>query len=91
MSLVSPTLRRAVLRRHGKVCLRCGRGGPMTMDHIIPLALGGQTAVENLQPLCVACNRWKGSRVIDYRGGVQGARKRGLRLLRLYREGVLSV
>lgn len=37
----------------------------MTVDHIFPKALGGNNDMENLQPMCLACNSKKGSRVID--------------------------
>lgn len=33
----------------------------MTLDHIVPLAMGGADAVENLQACCLACNHFKGS------------------------------
>lgn len=32
------------------------------IDHITPEALGGETLIENLQLLCRACNRSKGSK-----------------------------
>lgn len=34
-----------------------------TVDHIIPIALGGQTTQENLQPAHWRCNRVKGEKV----------------------------
>jgi len=33
----------------------------MTLDHIVPLAMGGADEVENLQCSCKACNQFKGS------------------------------
>ncbi len=39
----------------------------VTMDHIIPLALGGRHSIENIQPLCVYHNSSKGTQIIDYR------------------------
>lgn len=35
-----------------------------TVDHIVPIAKGGQTSEENLQPAHWKCNRQKGERVI---------------------------
>lgn len=35
-------------------------GTLMTKDHIIPKAKGGKDTVENLQPMCVKCNKEKG-------------------------------
>jgi len=34
-------------------------------DHIIPLARGGETTMDNLQTLCTKCNRKKGIKVAD--------------------------
>lgn len=45
-------------------CVLCGRKityNNMTMDHIKPLAMGGEDSVENLQCTCSACNLFKGS------------------------------
>jgi hypothetical protein len=33
----------------------------MTMDHILPKSLGGETHVKNLQPMCSPCNQQKGT------------------------------
>lgn len=49
----------------------------LTMDHIVPVSLGGRTIAENVQPLCRACNAWKSDRhILDYRhdGGVFATR-----------------
>lgn len=48
-------------------CLCCGLEKPLTPDHIVPLACGGSNAIENLQPLCLDCNRRKANKTIDYR------------------------
>jgi 5-methylcytosine-specific restriction endonuclease McrA len=51
-------------------CLRCGRQAPdieLTVDHVVPLSQGGRNSIENLQPLCRACNTSKHARTIDYR------------------------
>lgn len=48
-------------------CPACGNQRPMTMDHIIPLSLGGTNSINNLQPLCNHCNAVKGQKIIDYR------------------------
>jgi len=41
--------------------------GTLSMDHIVPLSLGGADEPSNIQPLCRACNARKGTKVIDYR------------------------
>jgi superfamily II DNA or RNA helicase len=46
-------------------CRECRREVPRDLvegDHIIPWSAGGPTTMENLQALCIACNRRKGIR-----------------------------
>jgi hypothetical protein len=54
-------LRLAVWRRDGGRCRDCGTDFDLQYDHVIPVALGGATSVENLQLLCGDCNRAKGA------------------------------
>lgn len=60
---ISRDLRRAVFERDGGRCTQCGEDFDLQYDHIIPVALGGATTVENLQLLCGACNREKGANI----------------------------
>lgn len=56
-----------MLKKYGK-CLCCGRTDiKLTMDHVVPISLGGKHVIENLQPLCKSCNCKKGAKTIDYR------------------------
>lgn len=48
-------------------CLRCGLEEDLTIDHVIPLSMGGTNHISNIQPLCKFCNCMKGARHIDYR------------------------
>lgn len=53
---------------YGNKCLRCGRNNiKLTADHILPVAKGGTSNIDNIQPLCVSCNSAKNARHIDYR------------------------
>lgn len=54
-------------------CLCCGRNDvQLTVDHVLPVSMGGTSNIDNLQPLCKSCNCQKNDRHIDYRnrGGI---------------------
>ena len=53
---ITRDMRRAVFERDGGKCVQCGGTFDLQYDHIIPVALGGATSVENLQLLCSQCN-----------------------------------
>lgn len=60
----------ALKAQYGYTCLRCGRCEPeitLTADHVIPIARGGSSFIDNIQPLCMTCNQSKSVRTIDYR------------------------
>lgn len=48
-------------------CVRCGYEKPLTIDHVIPVSLGGSSDISNIQPLCGSCNSKKWKCHIDYR------------------------
>lgn len=52
-----------VFKKYGTKCVTCGSPHDLTVDHIIPLARGGDWSIENLQPMCKSCNSSKGARV----------------------------
>lgn len=54
-----PKLRRAVIRRDGGRCVKCGSTVALTVDHRIPIHLGGTHTMTNLQTLCDPCHRSK--------------------------------
>lgn len=54
-------VRLAVWERDGGRCVACGSRFDIQYDHVIPVAAGGATSVENLQILCAECNRAKGA------------------------------
>ncbi|WP_218924467.1 HNH endonuclease [Streptomyces sp. st140] len=47
------------IRDQGR-CRVCGATSELQFDHIISVAMGGSSEVENLQLLCGPCNRRKG-------------------------------
>ena len=51
----------------GGRCVKCGQIAELTIDHIVPVSVGGRNDISNLQPLCMSCNSRKGTKTIDYR------------------------
>lgn len=62
---MSPKVRYEVIRRDGYRCRACGfgvqDGAHLHVDHIVAIANGGATAMDNLQTLCTVCNLGKGA------------------------------
>lgn len=56
-------IRRSVWERDEGRCVDCGSDFDLQFDHIIPVAMGGASTVENLQLLCAPCNQAKGARL----------------------------
>jgi HNH endonuclease len=56
-------IKRAVWERDEGLCVECGSDFDLQYDHVIPVAMGGASTVENLQLLCAACNQSKGGRL----------------------------
>lgn len=55
-------MRRAVRKSMGAHCASCLRfalPSQLDIDHIKPLALGGEDVEENVQPLCKSCHKTK--------------------------------
>lgn len=52
------------IKRHGRKCMACGATERIVVDHIKPVRThrGLRLTMSNLQILCRACNRGKGSR-----------------------------
>jgi len=58
----------AILDFYGHKCLCCEREDvKLTIDHVIPIFLGGKHSADNVQPLCGPCNSRKKDKHIDYR------------------------
>lgn len=61
---VSRRLRFEILRRDDHTCRYCGKRAPsseLTVDHVVPVALGGRDDPENLVTACRDCNMGKAS------------------------------
>lgn len=55
--------RRLVFEQAGHKCVLCGSAHKLSVDHKIPVALGGTRDTDNLQCLCQRCNSSKGAKV----------------------------
>lgn len=65
---VSKRVRYEVMRRDGHACRYCGSMAPdakLTIDHVMPVALGGDDDPSNLVTACADCNSGKTSTVPD--------------------------
>lgn len=65
-----------VLQRHGRQCFASGHpipdGEPIQFDHIRAFALGGQSEIDNVAPMCATHNREKGTLpLFDFRTKLQ--------------------
>lgn len=49
----------------GNVCYYCGRAGKLTVDHNIPLSMGGTDNIDNILPACHSCNSKKNTRTAN--------------------------
>lgn len=56
---------------YGNLCAFCRKAKKLTIDHIIPVTLGGTHWPENIQPLCGSCNARKGNRLNDFNYYIQ--------------------
>ena len=62
---ISASTRVDVLRRDNYRCVFCGvsaKKAELQIDHIIPFSKSGSNEMDNLQTLCIDCNRGKGNR-----------------------------
>lgn len=61
----------AILSVQDNVCLRCKEPfteqNPANRDHIVPVSLGGDLVLDNVQALHRSCNTSKGAKMVDYR------------------------
>jgi len=69
MTAIPASLRRLVIERSENRCEYCkisqiGQVATFHIDHVVPVAAGGQTTPDNLALACVSCSLRKGARQI---------------------------
>lgn len=65
---VTRRMRFEIFRRDDHRCRYCGAGAPeavLTVDHVVPVSLGGSDDPSNLVTACTECNSGKASSTID--------------------------
>jgi len=63
---ITKSMRYDIMHRDNFHCTLCGATGKdavLVIDHIEPVAKGGETTMDNLQTLCEACNQGKRDKV----------------------------
>ena len=80
MRTIPAGLRRVVIQRAARRCEYCklsqeGQEATFHIDHIIPVAAGGETVAENLALACVSCSLRKAARqtTVDPQSGQEVA------------------
>lgn len=66
--MITKRLRYEILRRDDHACRYCGARAPdakLTVDHVVPTALGGTDESSNLVTACADCNAGKSSTTPD--------------------------
>ena len=63
-AIIGPVDEAAIFERD-KVCIYCGSGEDLTLDHLTPLARGGPHRQDNLAVACRSCNSSKGTKTYD--------------------------
>lgn len=74
---ISKKTRFEVFKRDGFACQYCGAKAPevvLHVDHIKPVAGGGENDIMNLVTACAACNGGKGARPLDDKSAVERQR-----------------
>lgn len=54
---------RSKLIKKDTLCIKCGSGEHLAIDHIVPLIKGGDNIESNVQVLCRSCNSRKGGKI----------------------------
>lgn len=53
---IKDRIKEDLIERDGKLCFFCGKDGFMTIEHLLPVADGGNNNMKNLCLACKSCN-----------------------------------
>ena len=67
---VADVVRQRVFERDAYRCRYCGDYHSLSVDHVIPVSLGGSNDISNLVTCCMWCNSRKGAKTPDQAGMV---------------------
>ena len=56
-----------ICKKYDQRCVCCNKRRKLVPDHVIPIAKGGTSDIDNIQPLCQPCNSRKATQSTDYR------------------------
>jgi len=79
---ISKSMRFDVLKRDNFMCKICGMSPvnnpeiKLHVDHIVPVAKGGETIITNLQTLCIDCNLGKAAKPVRLRRAAKSNSKK---------------
>ena len=78
---INIAMRAQVLHRDHSTCQLCGAnprntpGVKLVVDHVVPVDMGGETTLDNLQTLCRDCNGGKKSKFRSYKPEVSSKQR----------------
>lgn len=100
---ISKKVRFEVFKRDSFTCQYCGLSAPeviLHLDHIAPVAGGGENDILNLVTSCVDCNLGKGARALDDKSAIAkqkaqldelNRRREQLEMMLSWREGLAEI
>ena len=73
-----PSFKKLLEDEKGKICACCGNTEGIEYHHILPLILGGDNRLSNIQPICYSCHKVIHGGMVHkmYRKENQGGRKK---------------
>jgi len=83
---ISGKVKKKVMIRDNGKCVYCGSKENIEFDHILPFSEGGSNSANNIQLICIYCNRQKRNYINDDFLRKEGKTEKKERLLREIKE-----